>query len=159
MLTLVQAPCLRGLNSTQKHLLWQRRFTRAITDVGEIHDRCARAILNSLTCDCISHLILQIRAMPQSVYDASEVVEMPKNLRTTTVSPPGSPESTISTSSAVSVDAVVVPPDIRERHCGGKPFEACRVNSGRDTIDKAVSVCIGANVVKVDGVSGGSNGD
>ena len=72
------------------------------------------------------------------------------------MSPPGSPESTISTSSAVSVDAVVVPPDIENAIAGEKPFEACRVNSGRDTIDKAVSVCIGANVVKVDGVSGGS---
>ena len=42
------------------------------------------------------------------------------NFITMTVSPPGSPDTTISVASAVAVDAVVVPPDIPKTPLQGK---------------------------------------
>ena len=86
--------------------------------------------------------------MPPSVYDASEVVEMPKNLRTITVSPPGSPESTSSTSSAVAVAAVVVPPDIPRTPLQGKnplkPVEltAAEIPSTKPSVSASVPISL-----------------
>ena len=84
--------------------------------------------------------------MPPSIYDASEELDMPKNFRTMTVSPPGSPDRTSSTSSAVSVAAVVVPPDIPRTPLQGKnplkPVEltAAEIPSTKPSVSASVPI-------------------